>query len=81
MSFLQQNGKAVLVPDDVPDFDFPPSQCLMRWFNDVKLLEDPCKEPLSQIEDKKSAWTSAIQTIEMIRGVQILKIERYFCEA
>lgn len=81
VSFLQQTGKAVLVPDDVPDFDFPPSRCLTRWFNDVKLLEDPCKEPLSQIEDKKSAWMSAIQTIEPIRGVQILKIERYFCDA
>lgn len=82
VSFLQHSGKEVLIPDDVPLFDFSPSRCLQRWFDELKLREDACRESVSRIDRKKSTFTAALQKVAAIdRDVRILKIERYFCAA
>jgi peptidoglycan/LPS O-acetylase OafA/YrhL len=76
---LRAAGKKVYIPDDVPGFDFDPSQCK---YSRVLSRKSNCTVAYSVFQERYQTYHSALKAVEArFDNVKVLDIARYFCDS
>lgn len=74
---LQQSGKAILLTNDIPKFDFDPQRCK---FQRPLSQSTSCQMPISDFEDKRSKYMLILQkVVNENPSVNFLSLSEQLC--